>query len=451
MKRKANLFYTSGPDSKFITFSNYTECLTGNFLSLETKLFPDKFLCLKINNLNSETKPMFIKFLSMYYENKLAMLRDHNIEANVNIESNILPLSYLLEAIMLICNTNDVEAEWSIDIDRLNNAVATKCLTEDSEDILENRPLNSLITYIGEITEQDYNGTYTDTICYIDLSAYNEGEIIMKQAASSENYSSVSTDETDHLYGWENDFILEGYEDAKPIYDEFIDNHGTYTYSSRLSRIKLNEISNTKNTESLGKTLRFNVIIPLFNLLNKNISHDNWSTYGTDDTQYKYIDLEKTSETEGLRYIYDVPLGLWIHAEEPEDSFIELKNDNSLNLYPSWSLLISSQFKPFPYSNQEVMNNASSGALSTAHSTYAEVLTKMNSVLDSFINLSNRVTELDAKVTALEHKTGLNADGTISDINEYLTSTETRIMNELKDMREKFYGYVNNVTWTGVG
>ena len=44
MKRKTNLFYVDGPDSKFITFSNYTEALTGNFLSTDTKLFPDKFL-----------------------------------------------------------------------------------------------------------------------------------------------------------------------------------------------------------------------------------------------------------------------------------------------------------------------------------------------------------------------------------------------------------------------
>ena len=69
MKRKTNLFYTSGPDSKFITFSNYTESLTGNFLSTDTKLFPDKFLCLKISNLhtgNTNTKAQFISYLAKY-------------------------------------------------------------------------------------------------------------------------------------------------------------------------------------------------------------------------------------------------------------------------------------------------------------------------------------------------------------------------------------------------
>ena len=37
MKRRTNLFYNSGEDSKFLTFSNYTECLTGAFLSTNTK------------------------------------------------------------------------------------------------------------------------------------------------------------------------------------------------------------------------------------------------------------------------------------------------------------------------------------------------------------------------------------------------------------------------------
>ena len=106
MKRKTNLFYVDGPDSKFITFSNYTEALTGNFLSTDTKLFPDKFLCLKLKNLNASTKPKFIKYLAKYYENKLAALRDYSIEKNNNQEDEILPLAYLLEAILNACDIN---------------------------------------------------------------------------------------------------------------------------------------------------------------------------------------------------------------------------------------------------------------------------------------------------------------------------------------------------------
>ena len=70
MKRKTNLFYNSGPDSKFLTFSNYTEALTGNFLSTNTKLFPSTFLCLNIPSLNKENKETFINnYLIKYYFN----------------------------------------------------------------------------------------------------------------------------------------------------------------------------------------------------------------------------------------------------------------------------------------------------------------------------------------------------------------------------------------------
>ena len=77
MKRKTNLFYTTGPDSKFITFSNYTESLTGNFLSTDTKIFPSRFIALYIKGLNKDTKAALIKYIADYYESKLAVLRDH--------------------------------------------------------------------------------------------------------------------------------------------------------------------------------------------------------------------------------------------------------------------------------------------------------------------------------------------------------------------------------------
>ena len=62
MKRRTNLFYKDGPDSKFLTFSNYTEALTGHFLSTYTKLYPSRFLCCYIDVID-ENKPYIIKHL----------------------------------------------------------------------------------------------------------------------------------------------------------------------------------------------------------------------------------------------------------------------------------------------------------------------------------------------------------------------------------------------------
>ena len=106
MKRKTNLFYNQGEDNKFITFSNYTESLTGNFLSTDTKLFPSRFLCIKIDGYNKwkdeneeiiNDKDEITNLLMSYYENKLAYLRDYFTGKNKSVEENIYPLVYLLE------------------------------------------------------------------------------------------------------------------------------------------------------------------------------------------------------------------------------------------------------------------------------------------------------------------------------------------------------------------
>ena len=481
MKRKTNLFYTSGPDSKFITFSNYTESLTGNFLSLETKLFPDKFLCLKIGGLNSLTKPEFIKYLATYYENKLAMLRDNNIKLNVNVESNILPLAYLIEAIIRICDFDNGSSLWTLNIGKLNNFITNKDFTlneeENIDDIIDNIKNNSssLITYIGEVTEQDYNGTYTDTICTIDLNSYNEGEIII----TSNEYSTIlscSTDENnegEHLYGWENDnMIFEDYENAKPIFDQYDVNSkkGTYYYnasidsnyslSSNASSARVNVISRIKlknidqnNAYNINKSLEFNVIIPLYSLVNKNISHNNWNVFDEDKNEsYKYIDLcNESAVSVGVNYIYNVPLGMWIHGDSLEDTFIKIEKDQNLNLYPSWSLLISSQFKPFPYSNKLPEINNSKSMLD-AHATYAEVLSKINNLLDEFNSFNIHLKELENKISSMEYNIkNIATENNISNINEKLLSTERRVLDELDDMKRKFYGYINNITWSSAG
>lgn len=478
MKRKTNLFYTSGPDSKFITFSNYTECLTGNFLSLETKLFPDKFLCLKINNLNSSTKPLFIKYLAAYYENKLAMLRDYNIEKNVNIESNILPLSYLLEAIIKVCkipNMNEEENQWILDENKLNSLIsgAQRDLTNNDEyndeDIIVNfeKASKYLITYVGEVTEQDYNGTYTDTICTIDLNAYNEGELTIDNVANL-NESTVSTSDmisdSSKLYGWINDNItFEDYDNVKPIYDIYdSDSTGVYSYiasidtnssikSKLLSQLKLVPI-NQNDTNNNDKTLEFNIIIPLFSLVNKNIPHNEWNIYSESaDKSYKYIDLSNSSTSQTSSYIYNVPLGMWINGDNETDSFIKLEKDQNLNLYPSWSLLISSQFKPFPYSNKLEEPNKTISTID-AHATYAEILSKINNLLDEFNKFNSDISELNVRISSLENNIkNISTDNNISDMNEKLLSTEKRVLDELDDMKRKFYGYINNVTWSSAG
>ena len=307
MKRKTNLFYNTGQDSKFVTFSNYTEALTGNFLSTNTKLFPSVFLCLDIPSLNTNhedsKREFIINTLIRLYENKLATLRD-----NIN-ESSILPLSYLLE-------------------------------------YLYKYDSNTQVTYIGNITEQDYLGAYTDTICTIDTEVFQNATIEVNTNIDTNTIQGES-----QLYGWwENDMYIGPsiYKSITPLFDV----GDSYIYNSGVT-IKINKPSKDI------KQIKFNVLIPLFTFVNVKDKFDS-------------VDLKE--ETLRTSYNRNVPLGMWF-----ANDYIELVSDN---LYgQSWSLAIGSQFKPLP-TEQEIQSDITKTSNVDAFQTFAQILTRQNQLID---------------------------------------------------------------------
>ena len=322
MKRKTNLFYNTGQDSKFVTFSNYTEALTGNFLSTNTKLFPSVFLCLNVPKLNTNNEDIkrdfIINTLISRYENKLATLRD-----NIS-ETNILPLNYLLEYLYKYDNTTTIE-------------------------------------YIGNITEQDYLGAYTDTICTIDTELFQNANVSI-----NENIDPYNIEGEDKLYGWwEGDTYLGPsiYKNIDPIFDS----SNSYTYNSGLT-IELNKPSKDI------KKIKFNVLIPLFTFVN---IKDN----------FEFADLEE--EYLETTYNRNVPLGMWF-----ANDYVELVSDN---LYgQSWSLAIGSQFKPLP-TEQQLQSDITKTSNAEAFQTFAQILTRQNQLLDvvkksiSTIEMQNKI------------------------------------------------------------
>ena len=214
MKRKTNLFYTTGPDSKFITFSNYTESLTGNFLSTDTKIFPSRFITLYIKGLNKDTKASLIKYLADYYESKLAVLRDYFDYNKSDIEKSVPPLNYLLEALLRIeeIKPNEVVATHSI----ANNSYVNFIEDENETSNLISYSDVVKFKYISDITEQDYNGTFTDTICNIDLRKF--AYISSIELTDDFNDEVVQFDKPVTLYGWDSN-IPEEYANEKTIPD----------------------------------------------------------------------------------------------------------------------------------------------------------------------------------------------------------------------------------------
>ena len=254
MKRKTNLFYTTGPDSKFITFSNYTESLTGNFLSTDTKIFPSRFIALYIKGLNKNTKAALIKYLADYYESKLAVLRDHFDYNKSDIEKRVPPLNYLLEALLRIkeIKENEVVATHSIAANKNNDDNETSNLISDSEVIK--------FKYISDITEQDYNGTFTDTICNIDLRKF--AYISSIELTDDFNDNVVQFDKPATLYGWDSDVPEEyAYEHTIPDSIQGIDLDRYMTTYLAENITSEDETDTTEETSSTTNNKRIEYII----------------------------------------------------------------------------------------------------------------------------------------------------------------------------------------------
>lgn len=409
MQRKTNLFYTQNQDSNFLTFSNFTEALTGNFLSTDWKVYPSRFLCLYIPTLlDEQSKQDFIKnYLVAYYENKLAFLRDYytkqlNNSNNVkefDIEGDINALAWLFETINKYCEDNSTEYE---------------------------------INFIGEVTEFDYKGTYTDSIYIIDASeGYKEGTNQLK------TYTINVDSKVNILYSDDNENVLDksilynwtASELANTDYENLnvkLDNNDDNTYSIYSEYELTTDVTDRTN-------LRFNVIIPLFDITNiyatSNFNSVEESFSKEENLEYKnYVYNESTDTLEKVNIDYSSkelrsinnPMGIWF-----SDELIELKRDKESKYAPSWSITISSQFKPFPYSGQYLNNDITSTDNQQAFQTYAQILARQSTLNYELSNISSRLTKLEQTVARLNNLS-------TQSINEKLLEYDT-VINELKN------------------
>ena len=259
MKRKTNLFYTTGPDSKFITFSNYTESLTGNFLSTDTKIFPSRFIALYIKGLNKNTKASLIKYIADYYESKLAVLRDHFDYNKSDIEKSVPPLNYLLEALLRIKEINENEVVYTHSIAANKNNVDNETSSSNESNLISDSDVIKF-KYISDITEQDYNGTFTDTICNIDLRKF--AYISSIELTDDFNDNVVQFDKPAYLYGWDSDVPEEyTYEHTIPDSIQGIDLDRYMTAYLAENTTSKDETDSTDETSSTTNNKRIEYII----------------------------------------------------------------------------------------------------------------------------------------------------------------------------------------------
>ena len=414
--RKTNLLYSTyiGEENSFLTFSNYTEAMTGNHLSVNTKMFPSTFLCAYIN-VSEENIGSFINTIVGKYENKLAFLRDtFTKDSNISAEDNIYPLEYLINTL------KDFDNEFSIN-------------------------------YVGQVTEQDYNGTFCDTMCIISTED-NGGKAIPNPVNGVKKTVDYNNSYT-YLYGWSsydatnNSYIYNGpsiYEHVKPLFDN--DENNSYMYVSSYEHDKL-----IFKPDAKAKSIEFNCIIPLFDIVNvDHKSNESNITESSDtelpDTESPDVEQSKPSNTlevDLTSSTCNVPMGIWFSQKFKK---ITLQRDETSGFWPSWSLVLSSQFKPFPKS-PHLQSDTQNISSTDAFGTFAQILVEQARLADEHTDiavnaqaLSNRISNVESKINNISTNMSLDA------LQNKIDQIDTKLAS-LTESLEKVNSLISSITW----
>ena len=412
--RKTNLLYSTyiGEENSFLTFSNYTEAMTGNHLSVNTKMFPSTFLCAYIN-VTPDNIGSFINTIVGKYENKLAFLRDtFTKDSNISAEDNIYPLEYLINTL------KDFDNEFSIN-------------------------------YVGQVTEQDYNGTFCDTMCIISTEDNGGKATISDVTGAKKTVKTVDYNNSyKYLYGWSSydatngSYIYNGpsiYEHVKPLFDN--DKNNSYIYVSSYEHDKLIFKPDTK-----AKSIEFNCIIPLFDIVNVDPKSNESNITEPSDTkpsdtepskQLNSIEVDLTSST------CNVPMGIWFSQGFNK---ITLQRDETSGFWPSWSLVLSSQFKPFPKS-PHLQSDTQNVSSTDAFGTFAQILVEQARLTDEHTDiavnvqaLSNRISDVESKINNISTNMSLDA------LQNKIDQIDTKLAS-LTESLEKVNSLISSITW----
>lgn len=414
--RKTNLLYSTyiGEENSFLTFSNYTEAMTGNHLSVNTKMFPSTFLCAYIN-VKPDNIGSFINTIVGKYENKLAFLRDtFTKDSNISAEDNIYPLEYLINTL------KDFDNEFSIN-------------------------------YVGQVTEQDYNGTFCDTMCIISTED-NGGNTTLSNATVAKKTVDYNNNST-YLYGWSSydatssSYIYNGpsiYKDVKPLFDN--DKNNSYMYVSSYEHDKL-----IFKPDAKAKSIEFNCIIPLFDIVNVDSKSNESNITESSDTELpdtESPDAEQSKPSNTLEVdltssTCNVPMGIWFSQKFKK---ITLQRDETSGFWPSWSLVLSSQFKPFPKS-PHLQSDTQNVSSTDAFGTFAQILVEQARLTDEHTDiavnvqaLSNRISDLESKINNISTHMSLDA------LQNKIDQIDTKLAS-LTESLEKVNSLISSITW----
>lgn len=421
--RKTNLLYSTyiGEENSFLTFSNYTEAMTGNHLSVNTKMFPSTFLCAYIN-VTPDNIGSFINTIVGKYENKLAFLRDtFTKDSNISAEDNIYPLEYLINTL------KDFDNEFSIN-------------------------------YVGQVTEQDYNGTFCDTMCIISTED-NGGKVTLNSVDGTKKTVDYNNS-YDYLYGWSsydatnNSYIYNGpsiYSNVTPLFDKLSDNNdnnedNSYIYVSSYEHDKL-----IFKPDAKAKSIEFNCIIPLFDIVNVDPKSNESNITESSDTESSDTESSDTEpsklpniiEVDLTSSTCNVPMGIWFSQGFKK---ITLQRDETSGFWPSWSLVLSSQFKPFPKS-PHLQSDTQNISSTDAFGTFAQILVEQARLTDEHTDIALNVQDLSNRIFIVESKiNNISTNMSLDALQNKIDQIDTKLAS-LTESLEKVDSLILSITW----
>ena len=149
------------------------------------------------------------------------------------------------------------------------------------------------------------------------------------------------------------------------------------------------------------------------------------------------LEVDLTSST------CNVPMGIWFSQKFKK---ITLQRDETSGFWPSWSLVLSSQFKPFPKS-PHLQSDTQNVSSTDAFGTFAQILVEQARLTDEHTDiavnvqaLSNRISDVESRINNISTNKSLDAlRNKVDQIDKKLAS--------LTESIEKVNSLISSITW----
>ena len=224
------------------------------------------------------------------------------------------------------------------------------------------------------------------------------------------------------------------------------DKNNSYIYVSSYEHDKL-----IFKPDAKAKSIEFNCIIPLFDIVNvdpKSNESNITEPSNSEPSDTKPSDTEPTKQLNSIEVdltssTCNVPMGIWFSQGFNK---ITLQRDETSGFWPSWSLVLSSQFKPFPKS-PHLQSDTQNVSSTDAFGTFAQILVEQARLTDEHTDiavnvqaLSNRISDVESKINNISTNMSLDA------LQNKIDQIDTKLAS-LTESLEKVNSLISSITW----